>query len=49
MFGGGDGYTALSGGTDVLQTGDLLLDVMIDNIKDNSPVAPPAIGRRAPQ
>ena len=49
MFGGGDGYTALSGGTDVLQTGDLLLDVLIDHIKANSPVAPPAIGRRAPQ
>ena len=30
MFGGGDGYTALSGGSDVLQTGDLLLDVLID-------------------
>ena len=40
MFTGGDGYTALSGGTDVLQTGDLLLDVMIDYIKANSPVTP---------
>jgi 2',3'-cyclic-nucleotide 2'-phosphodiesterase (5'-nucleotidase family)/predicted AlkP superfamily phosphohydrolase/phosphomutase len=49
MFGGGDGYTALSGGTDVLQTGDLLLDVLIEHIESNSPVAPPAIGRRAPQ
>ena len=39
MFGGGDGYTALSGGTNVLQTGDLLLDVMIDHIKANSPVS----------
>ena len=47
MFGGGDGYTALSGGTDVLQTGDLLLDVLIDHIEANSPVAPPAIGRPA--
>ena len=26
MFGGGDGYTALAGGTDVLQPGDDLLD-----------------------
>ncbi|HEU4842493.1 MAG TPA: 5'-nucleotidase C-terminal domain-containing protein, partial [Ilumatobacteraceae bacterium] len=49
MFGGGDGYTALQGGTDVAQTGDLLLDVLIDHIKANSPVSPPAIGRRAPQ
>ena len=48
MFGGGDGYTALSGGTNVLQTGDLLLDVMIDYIKANSPItALPAAGRRA--
>ena len=39
MFGGGDGYTALTGGTDVLQTGDLLLDVIIDHIKANSPVS----------
>jgi 2',3'-cyclic-nucleotide 2'-phosphodiesterase (5'-nucleotidase family)/predicted AlkP superfamily phosphohydrolase/phosphomutase len=48
MFGGGDGYTALSGGTDVLQTGDLLLDVMIEYIENNSPITtlPPA-GRRA--
>ena len=47
MFGGGDGYTALSGGSDVLQTGDLLLDVLIDEIEANSPVAPPpgAAGR----
>ena len=41
MFGGGDGYTALSGGTNVLQTGDLLLDVLIEHIKANSPVSPP--------
>ena len=48
MFGGGDGYTALSGGTDVLQTGDLLLDVIIDYIKANSPITTlPAAGRRA--
>ena len=46
MFTGGDGYTALSGGTDVKQTGDLLLDVLIDYIKANSPVAPVVDGRR---
>ena len=47
MFGGGDGYTALSGGTNVLQTGDLLLDVLIEHIENNSPVAAPPRGRRA--
>jgi 2',3'-cyclic-nucleotide 2'-phosphodiesterase (5'-nucleotidase family)/predicted AlkP superfamily phosphohydrolase/phosphomutase len=47
MFGGGDGYTALSGGTNVLQTGDLLLDVIIDHIKANSPVSAAIDGRRS--
>ena len=47
MFGGGDGYTALSGGTNVLQTGDLLLDVLIEHIEGNSPVVAPPRGRRA--
>ncbi|HEU4842157.1 MAG TPA: 5'-nucleotidase C-terminal domain-containing protein, partial [Ilumatobacteraceae bacterium] len=46
MFGGGDGYTALSGGTNVLQTGDLLLDVLIDHIKANSPISAVIDGRR---
>lgn len=32
MFGGGDGYTALAGGTNVLQPGDALLDVVIEYI-----------------
>ena len=35
-----------AGGTDVLQTGDLLLDVLIEYIKANSPVAPVVDGRR---
>jgi 2',3'-cyclic-nucleotide 2'-phosphodiesterase (5'-nucleotidase family)/predicted AlkP superfamily phosphohydrolase/phosphomutase len=47
MFGGGDGYTALSGGTDVLQTGDLLLDVIIEHIRANSPVSAAIDGRRS--
>jgi 2',3'-cyclic-nucleotide 2'-phosphodiesterase (5'-nucleotidase family) len=47
MFGGGDGYSALSGGTNVLQTGDLLLDVLIEHIENNSPVTAPPRGRRA--
>jgi 2',3'-cyclic-nucleotide 2'-phosphodiesterase (5'-nucleotidase family) len=45
MFTGGDGYTALSGGTDVLQPGDDLLQVTIDYIAANSPVAPVVEGR----
>ena len=45
MFTGGDGYTALSGGTDVLQPGDDLLQVTIDYITANSPVAPVVEGR----
>ena len=38
MFTGGDGYTAFAGGTDVLQPGDALLDVVVDDITANSPV-----------
>jgi 2',3'-cyclic-nucleotide 2'-phosphodiesterase (5'-nucleotidase family) len=45
MYGGGDGYTAFTGGTDVLQKGDLMLDVVIDYIRANSPVSA-AIDRR---
>ena len=48
MFGGGDGYTALAGGTDVLQPGDALLDLVIDDITANSPVAPVVDGRITP-
>ncbi len=45
MFGGGDGYTALAGGTDVLQPGDGLLEVTIEYITANSPVGPVVEGR----
>ena len=45
MFGGGDGYTALAGGTDVLQPGDALLDLVIADITANSPVGPVVDGR----
>ncbi len=50
MFTGGDGYTALTGGTNVQQPGDGLLDVVIDSIKANSPVSAAVEGRivRAP-
>ena len=43
--GGGDGYTVLARGTDVLQPGDALLDVVIEYIAANSPVAPAVEGR----
>ena len=41
MFTGGDGYTAFAGGTNVLQPGDALLDIIVDSIKANSPLEPP--------
>ena len=47
MFTGGDGYTALSGGTDVQQLPDeLMLDALIEYIAAHSPVAPVKDGRR---
>jgi 2',3'-cyclic-nucleotide 2'-phosphodiesterase (5'-nucleotidase family) len=46
MFTGGDGYTALSGGSDVQQPGDALLDIVIQDITDNSPVSPPPVEGR---
>jgi 2',3'-cyclic-nucleotide 2'-phosphodiesterase (5'-nucleotidase family) len=45
MFTGGDGYTALSGGTNVAQPGDDLLLVAIEYITANSPVGPVVEGR----
>jgi 2',3'-cyclic-nucleotide 2'-phosphodiesterase (5'-nucleotidase family) len=45
MFTGGDGYTALSGGTNVQQPGDDLLQVAIDYVTAHSPVAPVVQGR----
>ncbi len=45
MFTAGDGYTALAGGTDVLQPGDALLDIVIEYITANSPVDPVVDGR----
>jgi hypothetical protein len=43
MFTGGD--TAFANGTNVLQPGDALLDVVIDYITAHSPVAPAVEGR----
>ena len=45
MFTGGDGYTALAGGTDVLQPGDGLLEIAIEWVTANSPVDPGVEGR----
>ena len=45
MYTGGDGYTVFAQGTDVLQPGDVLLDVAIDYITAHSPVAPAVEGR----
>jgi 2',3'-cyclic-nucleotide 2'-phosphodiesterase (5'-nucleotidase family) len=51
MFTGGDGYTAFIGGTNVLQPGDGLLEIVVDYIKANSPVSaagppPPGVATR---
>jgi 2',3'-cyclic-nucleotide 2'-phosphodiesterase (5'-nucleotidase family) len=45
MYTGGDGYTVFSQGTDVAQPGDDLLQVSIDYVTANSPVAPVVEGR----
>jgi 2',3'-cyclic-nucleotide 2'-phosphodiesterase (5'-nucleotidase family) len=45
MFTGGDGYTALAGGTNVLQPGDALLDIAIEYVTAHSPVGPVVEGR----
>jgi 2',3'-cyclic-nucleotide 2'-phosphodiesterase (5'-nucleotidase family) len=45
MYTGGDGYTVFSQGTDVQQPGDDLLQVAIDYVTANSPVAPAVEGR----
>jgi 2',3'-cyclic-nucleotide 2'-phosphodiesterase (5'-nucleotidase family) len=47
MYTGGDAYTVFAQGTDVLQPGDDLLQVAIDYIAANSPVAPVVEGRIA--
>jgi len=45
MFGGGDGYTALAGGTDVVQPPDGLLEVAIEYIRARPGVNPVVEGR----
>ncbi len=45
MFTGGDGYTVFAQGTNVQNPGDDLLQVAIDYVSANSPVAPVVEGR----
>jgi 2',3'-cyclic-nucleotide 2'-phosphodiesterase (5'-nucleotidase family) len=45
MYTGGDGYTVLTLGTDVLLPLDILLDVVIEYVTVNSPVGPVVEGR----
>ena len=45
MYTGGDGYTVFMQGTDVQFPGDGLLELAVDYIRDNSPVAPVVEGR----
>jgi 2',3'-cyclic-nucleotide 2'-phosphodiesterase (5'-nucleotidase family) len=47
MYTGGDGYTILAQGTNVLQPGDDLLELAIVYIGANSPVGPVVDGRIA--
>ena len=49
MYGGGDGYTVFAGGTNVLQPGDDLMQIVIDYIAARSPVAPVVDGRLVKQ
>ncbi len=45
MYTGGDGYTVFTAGTNVKQTGDLLLDVAAGYVEANQPVDPVVEGR----
>ncbi len=45
MLTGGDGYTVFTQAADVVLPGELLLDVLIDHIKANSPVSAVVEGR----
>jgi hypothetical protein len=49
MFGGGDGFTVLTQGANVLQPGDDLLQIAIDYVDANSPVTAAVEGRMIKQ
>jgi hypothetical protein len=44
-FGGGDGYTALAAGTEVLQPGDDLMNVVIEHIQAHPGITARVEGR----
>jgi 2',3'-cyclic-nucleotide 2'-phosphodiesterase (5'-nucleotidase family) len=46
MYTGGDGYAAFTNGTNVRQTGEQLLDVVIEYVRAHSPVSPTIDHRR---
>ena len=45
MLTGGDGYSVFTQGSDVFFTGDVMLDVVVDYVAENQPVAPVVEGR----
>lgn len=45
MYTGGDGYTVFGQGTNVVQTGELLLDIVVEHIQASSPVSATVDGR----
>lgn len=45
MYGGGDGYTVFRQGTNVLNPGNDLLEIAVNYVAANSPVAPVVEGR----
>jgi 2',3'-cyclic-nucleotide 2'-phosphodiesterase (5'-nucleotidase family) len=45
LFGGGEGYSMLADGTEVLNTDDALLDLAVGYVRQNSPVNPAVTGR----
>jgi len=45
MFTGGDGYTVLAAGGNVANTGQPMLDVVIEYITNNSPISAAVEGR----
>jgi 2',3'-cyclic-nucleotide 2'-phosphodiesterase (5'-nucleotidase family)/predicted AlkP superfamily phosphohydrolase/phosphomutase len=49
MFTGGDGYSVLTQGTNVANTGQLMLDVVIEYITANSPITAAVDGRLTKQ
>ena len=49
MLTGGDGYTVFTQASDVAQSGELLLDIVVDHIETSSPVSAAIEGRLVKQ